>query len=278
MSLLSSVKKTFYKIVPIKLQQILIDIWQMGKMIPLIILGFNRGKALVAGDSKQESANRLKMAPENVNPLQHYFNSHTEGPGIWKWQHYFEIYHRHFSKFIGQEVRILEIGIYSGGSLGMWKNYFGPKCTVYGVDIEPACEVYASDSVKIFIGDQADRKFWARFRKEAPPIDIVVDDGGHLAYQQIVTFEELFPHMRPGGVFLCEDLQGRFNPYLSYMHGLSLHLHQDTPQTNNVQSMVHSIHTYPLVSIVEKTETPVEFLIAKRHGTQWQPHLRGKTG
>ena len=273
MSLLASIKKVFYKIVPVTAQQSLIDIWHAGKMFPLIVIGFRRAREIKAGLLLEKAVNTETVI---TNPLQLYFNAHTEGPGIWKWQHYFEIYHHHFSKFIGQEVRILEIGIYSGGSLGMWKSYFGPKCTVYGVDIEPSCKSYESDSVKVFIGDQSDRKFWERFRKEAPPIDIVVDDGGHLTHQQVITFEEVFPHMRPGGVFLCEDLQGRYNPYLSYMHGLSLHLHQDKPQTNNVQSMVHSIHTYPYVSVVEKAKAPIQKLISKRHGTQWQPYLRDK--
>jgi hypothetical protein len=60
-----------------------------------------------------------------TNPLRRFFEAHKRGHGIWKWNHYFEIYHRHFSKFRGREVHILEIGIYSGGSLEMWKDYFG---------------------------------------------------------------------------------------------------------------------------------------------------------
>src|SRR5437868_5558043 len=56
-----------------------------------------------------------------ANPLQSYFDAYKEGPGIWKWMHYFDIYQRHFSKFVGREVHVLEVGIYSGGSLAMWK-------------------------------------------------------------------------------------------------------------------------------------------------------------
>src|ERR1700693_5831036 len=61
------------------------------------------------------------------NPLLKYFNEHKKGPGIWKFNHYFEIYERHFARFRGQEVHVLEIGIYSGGSLEMWREYFGPR-------------------------------------------------------------------------------------------------------------------------------------------------------
>ena len=73
------------------------------------------------------------------NPLEAYFDSVTEGPGIWKWRHYFAIYHRHLQRFVGKAPRVLEIGIYSGGSLPMWLHYFGDGTQVYGVDIEPAC-------------------------------------------------------------------------------------------------------------------------------------------
>ena len=58
----------------------------------------------------------------------------------------------------------------------------------------------ADERTKIFIGDQADRSFWAEVRQTAPLIDIVIDDGGHLPEQQLVTLEELLPHVRPGGV------------------------------------------------------------------------------
>ena len=44
---------------------------------------------------------------------------------VWKWKHYCDVYHRHFSKFVGREVHVLEVGIYSGGSLQMWREYFG---------------------------------------------------------------------------------------------------------------------------------------------------------
>lgn len=102
---------------------------------------------------------------EDINPLKEWFQSHREGPGVWKWMHYFEIYHRYFRKFVGKEVHVMEIGVYSGGSLRMWKDYFGPGCRVYGVDIEPACEAYRDDRTEIFIGDQSDPVFWSNLKK-----------------------------------------------------------------------------------------------------------------
>jgi hypothetical protein len=208
----------------------------------------------------------------SANPLEAYFDAHTEGSGIWKFRHYFDIYHRHFAKFVGREVSVLEIGIYSGGSLKMWQSYFGSRCHVHGVDIQEACRAYESEGVSVYIGDQADRGFWARFRHEVPDVDIVVDDGGHLVEQQIVTLEELLPHIRPGGVYMCEDVGGVHNRFQAYVSGLSRNLASSFEATPFNQT-VGSIHHYPFAIVIEKPDTVVTRFIDERHGTQWEPFL-----
>lgn len=222
------------------------------------------------------------------NPLQTYFDSHVEGKGIWKWEHYFDIYHRHFAKFIGQDVRILEIGIYSGGSLDMWRQYFGPACRIYGVDIEEACRAYADDSVEVHIGDQADRTFWKEFKKKVALVDIIIDDGGHMPHQQMVTLEEMLPHLRSGGVYLCEDVGGDTNRFAAYMNGLALNLNGfDRTLQGDVdghgkrlvrprtqfQDTVHSVHLYPFVAVIEKSGRDRGPLVSAKRGTEWQPFL-----
>src|ERR1700674_1200085 len=85
----------------------------------------------------QQSASNPESVdlPRNgVNPLRRYFDLHKEGRGILKWNHYFEIYHKHFERFVGKSVNVLEIGVFGGGSLDMWKRYFGSGCRLYGVD------------------------------------------------------------------------------------------------------------------------------------------------
>ena len=223
--------------------------------------------------------------PAAANDLEKYFDAHTTGPGIWKWRHYFDIYDKHFAKFRGREVHILEIGIFSGGSLDMWRSYFGEKVHIYGVDIEPACRAYEAPGTRIFIGDQADKKFWQEFVREVPPLDIVIDDGGHLAAQQIPTLEVLLPHLRPGGVYLCEDLQEPFNRFLSYLNGLSRSLYttklvnEPTDQANlkaepdNLQRLVDSIHLYPFIAVIERRAEELSQMSAPQHGTEWQPWL-----
>jgi hypothetical protein len=215
------------------------------------------------------------------NPLWEYFQKHKEGPGIWKWEHYFDIYHRHLAKFIGQKVSLLEIGIYSGGSLEMWRSYFGDNCHIYGVDIEKVCKSYENDHVSVFIGDQADRGFWSNFRNSVEGIDILIDDGGHTPEQQQITLEEMLPHLRPGGVYICEDVHGTFNGFAAFATGLvnnfnSMNCLQASSlscEATQFQSTIHSIHLYPYVVVVEKRLFVLPKLLAPKHGTEWQPFL-----
>jgi hypothetical protein len=224
-----------------------------------------------------------KSIDSSRNPLWEYFQNHKEGPGIYKWEHYFEIYNRHLAKFIGKDVNVLEIGIYSGGSLEMWRSYFGDKTHVYGVDIEEACKQYESDNVSIFIGDQADRVFWKTVSRSIEGIDILIDDGGHTSEQQQITLEEMLPRLRPGGVYLCEDVHGpnnRFSAFASSLvdglNGMNPIQPKSGPLEGNVsrfQSSIHSIHFYPYLVVIEKHRVPPIKLSAPKHGTEWQPFL-----
>lgn len=219
-------------------------------------------------------------AAESSNPLRDYFNSISEGPGIWKWLHYFELYHRHLAKFVGKSASLVEVGVYSGGSMAMWQKYLGPGCHIHGVDIQPDCKVYESQHVTIHIGDQGDRQFWRNFRSRVAPVDILVDDGGHKPDQQMVTLEEMLPHLRPGGVFICEDVHGINNEFTAYATSLVDRLNAFAPEFDQhvlrskatpFQSDVHSVHFYPYVVVIEKRESPLAVLSAPKHGTMWQP-------
>jgi SAM-dependent methyltransferase len=218
-------------------------------------------------------------SPGKAGRLERYFDDHTAGPGLWKWRHYFEIYERHLGKFVGEEVHVAEIGVYSGGSLQMWREYFGPRAQIYGVDIEPACRAYEAERTEIFIGDQADPAFWAQFTAAVPKLDVVLDDGGHHAHQQIATLEALLPHLRPGGVLICEDIHSPKHAFHAYVDGLARQLHEiHDPESDMFrfaprpfQSAIQSIHTYPFVTVVEKRGQPLDFIEAPRRGTQWQP-------
>jgi cephalosporin hydroxylase len=255
------------------------ELLRFAKRLPAYVQGY---KTELCWQASEASAG----VGSKISPLQEFIEARRQGLGIWKWQHYLDVYHRHFDRFRGQPVRVLEIGLYSGGSLDMWRDYFGPQAQIYGVDIQPECRAYESEGVQIFIGDQGDRSFWRRFRHRVPILDIVIDDGGHLSEQQIVSFEELLPFLQPGGVYVCEDIHLAHNGFMSYMCGIAHRLNDMPPRDCPVekgrgpvsgctpfQSAVAAIHLYPFVAVVERNAVPVKEFRAPKHGSQWQPFL-----
>jgi hypothetical protein len=139
------------------------------------------------------------------NPLVAYLKRHPEGGVVHRVEHYFDIYHRHLSRFRHRHVTMIEIGVFNGGSLPMWREYLGAESKIVGVDINPGCARFAEQGIEIVIGDQGDRSFLRSLAMRYPDAAIVVDDGGHRMHQQLATFEELYPRLRPDGVYLCED-------------------------------------------------------------------------
>lgn len=224
---------------------------------------------------------RSPVPEPNSNPLWTYFCDHQEGPGIWKWTHYFDIYHRHLAKFRGKSFNMVEVGIYSGGSLGMWRDYFGNDVSIHGIDIEEACRCYEEDQISVHIGDQEDRTFWADFRKKVDRVDVLIDDGGHTPEQQMVTLEEMLPAMPAGSVYVCEDIHGVSNRFTSFASGLVTLLNAQNTERGPVpkavatpiQQSICSIHFYPYVVVIEKYPTAPSHLTAPKQGTQWQPFL-----
>lgn len=186
-----------------------------------------------------------------------------------KWLHYFEVYNRHFGRYIGKEVTLLEVGVNKGGSLQIWKKVLGPKAKIIGVDITPACKELEEDQISIYIGSQEDREFWKKVKSEIPKVDILIDDGGHYMNQQIVTFEEMYEHVKDDGVYICEDTGTSYNPakynsgykksntFIEYSKNFIDYIHawfsqEDSLKINDYTRSMHSLHYYPGILVIEK--------------------------
>jgi len=123
-------------------------------------------------------------------------------------QHHFytQYYNLIFEKIRKQPLKILEIGVFFGSSLKMWKEYFY-NSIIYGIDIVPACKKIEEDRIEIFIGNQANPLFLKEVKtKINDDLDIIIDDGSHKCEDQISSFYYLFPYIRAGGYYIIEDL------------------------------------------------------------------------
>ena len=204
---------------------------------------------------------------KHKNKFEKFFHNNKENI-INKWDHYFDIYERHFSKYRDKDIVLMEVGVSNGGSIKMWLNYFGKKTKIYGIDIDPRCKEFEENNVEIFIGSQSDLQFLEEIKKKVPKIDILIDDGGHFMEQQITTFNVLFSHVKDDGVYLCEDLHTSYwlyfgggykrdGTFIEYSKNFidqlnAFHSEQRQLIPNSFTRSVDSIHYYDSVLVIHK--------------------------
>ncbi|MDE2580636.1 MAG: class I SAM-dependent methyltransferase [Rhodospirillales bacterium] len=129
-----------------------------------------------------------------------------------KWTHYFPVYERHFGRYVNRPLLFIEIGCGEGGSLQMWKRYFGPGAQIVGLDIRPECAALEERQIAVRIGDQADPAFLDRVLAEFGTPDIVLDDGSHVMSAVTASFRHLYPRTDRNGIYAVEDMHTAYWP------------------------------------------------------------------
>lgn len=129
-----------------------------------------------------------------------------------KHESYFRTYTTLFEKFRGKPITFLEIGVLNGGSLFMWRQYFGEQARIIGVEMNPEAVRWREAGFEIHIGSQADPAFWRSLFEQIGPVDIILDDGGHTNRQQIITVANCLEHVKDGGLLVVEDVHTSYTP------------------------------------------------------------------
>ena len=124
---------------------------------------------------------------------------------------YFDIYDELFQKYRGKKITFVEIGVKWGGSLLMWRKYFGKEARIIGIDLYPETKKMEKYGFEIFIGDQSSEKFWNNFFSSVGKIDILLDDGGHTNENQIVTLNNVISNINDDGLIVTEDTAASFS-------------------------------------------------------------------
>lgn len=198
--------------------------------------------------------------------LHRYFLANGHKP-LLKWVHYFDIYERHFERFRNRSPVMIEIGVAYGGSVKMWKEYFGPGARIVGIDIMPDFKQHEEDGVEIFIGSQDDPQFLAKVLDHYPEVDIVLDDGSHMMPHVTASFDFFYPRLSANGVYMVEDLHTAYWPefggglnapgsFLEAVKGRidelnALHTRGGVPVSDFTKS-THSISCYDSIVAFEK--------------------------
>lgn len=124
-----------------------------------------------------------------------------------EYPHYLRSYEEYFKPLLDKEVRLLELGIYRGGSLLLWRDYF-EKGIIVGLDLNPVTLDDPSGRIRIYQGRQQDTALLDRIANETAPegFDVIIDDCSHIGELTRISFWHLFDnHLKPGGLYVIED-------------------------------------------------------------------------
>jgi len=121
-------------------------------------------------------------------------------------------YERLFAAIRLEPLRVLELGVFFGMSLLMWRDYF-PNAIIVGVDVrEKPPSIDEQPRIHYVKGSQDDPETLEGAAAVAGrPFDIIIDDASHIGYLTRRSLFYLFPRwLRPGGTYVIEDLGAAF--------------------------------------------------------------------
>ena len=256
-----------------------------------VLLLLVNGAATTEALSSQGLSHTSPFYPRTSSIEQYFDNVVSDAPGVWKWRQYFNVYAKHLERFRGTNVHFMEIGIFSGGSLRMWRWFFGSKATIYGLDVNKRTLVYQGNPKygspnEIIIGDQSDMKFWHTFKQNHKRLDVVLEDGGHKPSDQRCALEALWPHISLGGVYMTEDVHGLQHEYAKYIFDRFVYnaegmMSWHAPSARNLTSSrlsrgtqsVAAVSFYHYILVLDKVPTVAyrDQIHAEQHGVMGLP-------
>jgi Methyltransferase domain len=183
-----------------------------------------------------------------------------------KWRQYLDVYERHLSPYRDRQIFFLEIGVMDGGSLEMWRRFFGQEATIVGIDINPDCAKRVDHPNYVRIGSQNDPAFLRRIIEEFGAPDVVLDDGSHVARHQRASFDILFPSLKTDGLYIIEDVHTSYwkeyeggyrrrGTAIEFVKQMIDDLHgwyHSRPTVTSADKEIDGIHIYDSVVVLEK--------------------------
>lgn len=194
----------------------------------------------------------------------------NKGPVVHKWHHYIPLYDRYFSRFRGSSFKFLEIGVSKGGSMQIWRDYFGDDATIFGIDIDPECAQFDGQTGQVRIGSQDDPEFLKSVVEEMGGVDVVLDDGSHRMDHVAKSLDILYPMLSEDGVYMVEDLHTAFwedfgggyrstNNFFSKVAFIAEDMHRwyhkQPVRMPKINAQVSGIHIHDSLVVFDKHQT-----------------------
>ena len=148
---------------------------------------------------------------------------------------------------------ILEIGVYRGSSLLLWRDAF-PGAKIYGVDKDnvkwrPFLE--GQKDIEVLVGRQEDVKFLKEKVVPKGPFELIIDDGSHIPEGIRDSFNVLWDQLTPNGMYVIEDICGNYRPD-RVMQKTSTELVKELMDKVHTNASIKSIHMYYNIIFIQK--------------------------
>lgn len=221
----------------------------------------------------QEISKRTKMTKKLLDAV-NYDTDKVEH------SHYLRNYEKFFQPLVDREIRLLELGVYKGGSLLLWRDFF-TRGVVVGLDLNPVAVSDESGRIRLYQGQQQDTGLLDQIAKENAPegFDIIIDDCSHIGELTRISFWHLFDnHLKSGGIYVIEDWSTgywdtffdgvafsnqpnlKFSPGLFRIRSTLAHLQRSAPALNRILRVVKRLfnrkqfhsHDYGLVGFIKE--------------------------
>ena len=118
----------------------------------------------------------------------------------------------------GETIKMLEIGLGCGMNYGpgasalLWRSLL-PLAELWEAEVNGPCidkhraSLHAM-GIHPLVGSQRDPATLAKWmHTSGGRFDVIIDDGGHSNLDITTSFDHLWPHVAPGGLYFVEDLQ-----------------------------------------------------------------------
>jgi hypothetical protein len=208
--------------------------------------------------------------------------------GFYKDRRLVEGFDRFWSATDFRPRRMLEIGIWDGGSTAFWYEHLRPERLV-AIDLRdredsPYFRRYVAANglegrvLTRWRTDQADRAALHEIveRDLGGQLDLVIDDGSHLDAPTRASFEALFPLLPPGGLYVIEDWAWEHWPefqdpghFWAGEEGLGALVGDLVAATGSSRTLCRSLRVYEGFVVVERGDG-----VEDRHRFRLADHIR----
>jgi SAM-dependent methyltransferase len=163
---------------------------------------FNKTLQKYSGNLIESTSHKIN----NLYSLDNIFDKYDTDKNSF-FHNYTRQYEELLKNYRDKPVKYLEIGVYNGGSLNAFREYFSNGECLVGLDIDTRCKEFENSNKNIFveIGNAIDKSFIESITQKYGAFDVILDDGGHSNSDVIQSFELLFPLLNDNGLYIVED-------------------------------------------------------------------------